>query len=233
MSGLLGRFLGKEYQRKAALAKAAPGPLADYLQTPFPDKDSDCREIEIVAIDLETTGLDPRKDDILSIGMVNIDHFGVKLSTAWHSIVRIERDIPGESAVIHQITDDQSAAGAPIEELLPEVLRRMAGRPMLVHYSPIEQNFLSAACQRLYGAPFVVPIIDTLEIGQRVFVRRNHTIQPGDLRLFNLRPRYNLPQYKAHNALSDALATAELFLAMVDNLYPGQPCPLGQFLSKR
>jgi len=233
VNGLLGRFLGKEYQRKAALTKAAPGPLADYLQTPFPDKDSDCREIEIVAIDLETTGLDPRKDDILSIGMVNIDHFGVKLSTAWHSIVRLERDIPGESAVIHQITDDQSAAGAPIEELLPEVLRRMAGRPMLVHYSPIEQNFLSAACRRLYGAPFVVQIIDTLEIGQRVFERRNHTIQPGDLRLFNLRPRYNLPQYKAHNALSDALATAELFLAMVDNLYPTQPCPLGRFLSKR
>lgn len=233
MSGWLGRLLGKEYQRRQALAKAAPGPLADYLQTPFPDKASDCREIEIVAIDLETTGLDPRRDDILSIGMVNIDHFGVRLSTAWHSIVRIQRDIPGESAVIHQITDDQSAAGAPIEELMPEVLRRMAGRPMLVHYSPIEQNFISAACRRLYGAPFVVPIIDTLEIGQRVFERRNHLIQSGDLRLFNLRPRYNLPQYKAHNALSDALATAELFLAMADNLYPGRPCPLGEFLSRR
>jgi len=230
---MFARFFGKEYQRKQALTKVAPGPLADYLATPFPDKKSDCREIEIVAIDLETTGLDPRKDDILSIGMVNIDHFGIKLSTSWHSIVRLERDIPGESAIIHQITDDQSAAGAPIEELLPEMLRRLAGKPMLVHYSPIEQNFISAACQRLYGAPFVVPIIDTLEIGQRVFERRNHTIQPGDLRLFNLRPRYNLPQYKAHNALSDALATAELFLAMADNLYPGRPCPLGEFLSNR
>lgn len=233
MTGILGRLLGKDYQRRRALAKATPGPLSEYLATPLPDAKSDCREIEIVAIDLETTGLDPRKDDILSIGMVSVDHFGVMLSSAWHSIVRIDRDIPGESAVIHQITDDQSAAGAPIGELLPEVLRRLAGRPMLVHYSPIEQNFLNAACLKLYGAPFVVSIIDTLEIGQRVFERRNHTIQPGDLRLFNLRPRYNLPHYKAHNALSDALATAELFIAMADNLYPQQPCPLGGFLSKR
>ena len=68
------RFLSKEQQRKRALAKVAPGPLADYLATPFPSKKLDCREIEIVAIDLETTGLDPAKDDILSIGMVNIDH---------------------------------------------------------------------------------------------------------------------------------------------------------------
>ncbi len=229
---MLGRFLGKDYQRKKALGKVSPGPLADYLATPFPDKKADCREIEIVAIDLETTGLDPRKDVILSIGMVNLDHFGVKLNTAWHRIVKIEKDI-GDSATIHHITDDQSAAGEPIEDLLPEVLGRIAGKPILVHYSPIEQNFISRACMQLYGAPFVVPIIDTLEIGQRVFERRNHTVQSGDLRLFNLRPRYNLPLYKAHNALTDALATAELFLAMADNLYPGRPCPLGEFLSNR
>ena len=230
---MLGRLLGKDYQRKKALARVKPGPLSDYLSTPFPDNSRDCREIEIVAIDLETTGLDPKKDDILSIGMVSIDSWGVKLKTSWHRIVRVDQAIPGESAVIHQITDDQAAAGAPIEELLPAVLQRMAGKPMVVHYSPIEQNFLSAACRKLYGAPFVVPTIDTLEIAQRVFERRNHLIQPGDLRLFNLRPRYNLPQYKAHNALSDALATAELFLAMADNLYPDAPCPLGEFLSKR
>jgi len=230
LKAVFAKFLGKEYQRKRALAKAAPGPLADFLAAPSPHRHSNCRDLEIVAIDLETTGLDPSKDEILSIGMVNIDRWNIKLSTSWHSIVRIDKAIPGETAVIHQITDDQSAAGAPLEALLPEVLKRLAGRPMLVHYSPIEQNFLSAACQKLYGAPFVAPIIDTLEIAQRTFQRRNHTIQPGDLRLFNLRPRYNLPQYKAHNALSDALATAEVFLALADNLYAEQPAPLREFL---
>lgn len=230
---MLGRILGKNYQRKRALASVRPGPMADYLAAEHPDRRSDCRDIEIVAIDLETTGLDPKKDAILSIGLVHIDRWGIKLGTAWHAIVSIDTAIPGESAVIHHITDDQAAAGTPLDELLPEVLSRLAGKPMVVHYSPIEQNFLDAACRKLYGAPFVVPIIDTLEIGQRVFERRNHLIQPGDLRLFNLRPRYNLPQYKAHNALSDALATAELFLAMADNLYPEQRCPLGEFLSKR
>lgn len=229
---MLAHLFSKERQRKTALRRVSDGPMFDYLSTPYPDKHTDCRKTEIVAIDLETTGLDPFKDDILSIGLVSIHDFGIRLSTAWHRIVQVDRAIPGETAVIHQITDDQSAAGEPIEELLPEVLMRLAGRPMLVHYSAIEQQFINAACERLYGAPFVIPIIDTLKIGQRVFERRNHLIQPGDLRLFNLRPRYNLPRYKAHNALSDALATAELFLAMADNLYPEQPCPLGEFLSK-
>lgn len=227
------RFLSKDRRRKLALAKAAPGPMADYLSAPFPHKHSNCRDLEIVAIDLETTGLDPEKDEILSIGLVHIKDWAVQLSTSWHSIVRIDKAIPGETAVIHQITDDQSAAGAPLEELLPHVLGRLAGRPMLVHYSPIEQNFLSAACEKLYGAPFVATIIDTLEIAQRAYQIRNHSIQPGDLRLFNLRPRYNLPQYKAHNALSDALATAEVFLALADNMYAEQPAPLREFTSHR
>lgn len=230
---MLSRFFGKDFRRKRALARAAPGPLADYLAAPFPHKHSNCRNLEIVAIDLETTGLDPEKDEILSIGLVHIEDWGIRLDTSWHNIVRVDQAIPGESAVIHQITDDQAAAATPLEELLPEVLRRLAGKPMLVHYSPIEQNFLSAACQKLYGAPFVATIIDTLEIAQRTFERRNHTIQPGDLRLFNLRPRYNLPQYKAHNALYDALATAEVFLALADNLYAEQPAPLREFLSHR
>ena len=195
---MLGRLLGKDYQRRQALGRAKPGPLADFLATPWPDKRTDCRDLELVSIDLETTGLDPKKDVILSIGLVHVDRWGVKLGTAWHRIVQIETAIPGESAVIHQITDDQSAAGQPIDELMPTLLGRLAGRPMIVHYSPIEQNFIDAACRRLYGAPFVAPIIDTLEIAQRVFERRNHLIQPGDLRLFNLRPRYNLPQYRAH-----------------------------------
>lgn len=234
MTSVFARFLGKDHQRKKALSKVAPGgPLADYLASPFPHKHSNCRDLEIVALDLETTGLDPVRDEILSIGLVHIVDWAVKLSTSWHSIVRVDRAIPGETAIIHQITDDQAAAGAPLEELLPEVLSRLAGRAMLVHYSPIEQNFLSAACQRLYGAPFVASIIDTLEVAQNNYQRRNHTIQPGDLRLFNLRPRYNLPQYKAHNALSDAIATAEVFLALADNLYPHQPAPLREFLSRR
>jgi len=226
------RFLGIDYQRKRALAKAAPGALHDYLACPFPSRRAICAETPIVSVDLETTGLDPNKDDILSVGLVEIRGMSVMLGTAWHEIVRVNREIPEDSAVIHQITDDHAAtAGKPIEEVLPQLLKRLEGKVMLVHYARIEQLFIDAACRRLYDAPFVIPIIDTLKLGQRVFERRNHTIQPGDLRLFNLRPRYNLPHYKAHNALNDALSTAELFLAMASEMSGGERCRLHDFIT--
>ena len=225
-------LFSKEFQRKRALAKAPPGVSHDYLSRPFPSRRAECHDAPIVALDLETTGLDPRKDDILSVGLVEIRNHSVKLSTAWHEIVSVDRDIPEESAVIHQITDDHAAmTGKPLDEVLPEILRRLAGKVMLVHYSRIEQQFIDAACRKLYGTPFIIPIIDTLALAQRVFERRNHNIQVGDLRLFNLRPRYNLPHYKAHNALNDALSTAELFLAMAAEMAGGSRCRLRDFIT--
>lgn len=227
---MLGYLLGWEYRRKRALAKAADGALHDFLATPFPNKQTICSNASIVAVDMETTGLDPKKDEILSIGLVEIKNQAIQLDTAWHEIIRLDRELPPESVVIHQITDDQKEQGKPLEEVLPELLKRLQGKVMLVHFKRIEQNFLDAACRKLYGAPFAIPIIDTLELGQRTFERRNHTIQPSDLRLFNLRTRYNLPRYKAHNALNDALATAELFLAMLADMSPTPDCRLYDFV---
>jgi DNA polymerase-3 subunit epsilon len=230
---MLSRFLSLDYLRKRALAKAEPGILYDYLSTPLSAKTTHCDQLTIVSLDLETTGLDPEKDKILSFGLVELQHMTIKLETSRHQLIAVNEEIPEESAVIHQITDDQAATGISIDEALKELLQRLAGKVMLVHYSAIEQRFINAVCKKLFGAPFVIPIIDTLVLAQRIFERRNHTIQPGDLRLFNLRPRYNLPNYKAHNALSDAVATAELFLAMASEMAPHpNHCQLKHFLTR-
>jgi DNA polymerase-3 subunit epsilon len=226
------RFLTKESQRKRALKKAKIGVLHDYLSTEHPKKHILCHDMVIVALDLETTGLNPKKDKILSLGWVEIQHMSIRLNTSHHQLIAIDEDIPEASAVIHHITDDTAATGIPLEEALPILLHHLAGKVMLVHYAMIEQNFIDAACQNLYGGPFVIPTIDTLVLARRLYERRNHTIQPGNLRLFNLRPQYNLPNYKAHNALSDAVATAELFLAMAAQMYPNpNQCYLEHFIT--
>ena len=226
-------FFSKESQRKRALKKVDTGALYDYLSIPLPTNQTQCEDLVIVSLDLETTGLDPKKDKILSYGLVEIKHMTVRLDTSRHQLISIDDEIPESSAVIHQITDDQAATGIPLEEALPVLLSHLAGKVMLVHYSAIEQNFIDAACRDIYGAPFVIPIIDTLVLARRLYERRNHTIQPGNLRLFNLRPQYNLPNYKAHNALSDAVATAELFLAMAAEMFPNpSQCHLDRFITR-
>lgn len=228
---MLTALFGLENARRRALRKAPPGPMRDFLEAPLQARDIGCGHSRIVALDLETTGLDPKRHSILSMGLVEIEDMVIRLDSAWHQLIQPEHQIPEESAVIHQITDDQAAEGMPLCEALPQLLERLAGRIMLVHFARIEQQFLDAACRELYGAPFLIPTIDTLVLGQRYLSLRNHSIQAGDLRLFNLRPRFNLPRYRAHNALTDALATAELFLAMAAEMAPGGECRLNRFLT--
>jgi len=224
------RLFGPEFQRKRLLKKAPEGPLRDYLQHPFPERKTDYRNVEYIAMDLETTGLDVRKDHILSFGLVLVHGIRIDLSSARHILLRTSRDIPEESAVIHQITHDQMALGKDISEIMPQVLTAMSGRVLIAHHARIEIGFISAACEGLYGIKPPIPTVDTQTVALRLFQRRNITVAPKDLRLHGLRERYNLPRYPAHNALSDALSAAELFLAEAAYRDQGKGMLLGEFL---
>ena len=114
---------------------------------------------------------------------------------------------------------------------MPELLHQLAGKVMLVHFKRIEQSFLDAACRKLYGSPFMIPTIDTLNLAERVLRRRNHAVPASRLRLFNLRDDFHLPSYKAHNALNDAMTTAELFLFLEGEITPNSATPIKQLVS--
>ncbi len=88
---------------------------------------------------------------------------------------------------------------------------------MLVHFARIERQFLTQACLELYGMAPEFPIIDTLVIAKRQLDKRDVAYDPSELRLSNLRHKYQLPDHHGHNALNDAIATAELLLAQINN----------------
>ncbi|MBC8210497.1 MAG: 3'-5' exonuclease [Gammaproteobacteria bacterium] len=207
-------FLNREQLRKRALKNATSEIMRDFLAAQVPPDTARWDDVEIVALDFETTGLKPQIDQILSYGKVHIKDGVIKLSSARHELIRPDKPIPEASAIIHHITDDQAINGRPIAQVLPELLEYLSGKVMLVHYNKIEQGFLNAACEKHYGSPFMIPTIDTLVLARRILTHRNHTLPTNRLRLFNLQADFKLPRYKAHNALNDAISTAELFLAL-------------------
>ena len=200
--------------------------MQDFLSADFPHPNTPWDELEIVSLDFETTGLDPLRDQILSYGKVDIEQGLIKLATAEHKLIKPDLDIPESSAIIHHITDDLASSGIQRKQALEQILQFLKGKVMLVHFNRIEQGFLNAACETSYGSPFLIPIIDTLALAQRVMRHRNHAIEPNLLRLFNLRDEFKLPVYKAHNALGDALTTAELFFALEGEITPNSATKL-------
>lgn len=220
---ILERLLSSDFRRRRLLARAPAGPLRDYLATPFPDPKAASAAVGYLALDLETTGGDPARDEIVSFGWVCVNDGLVELATARHVVVRVEGAITPGSAVIHGITDDEAGRGCSLQAALDELLKALAGRVLIAHRAETELDFVGHACQKIYGGRILIPAVDTLAIAVTQAQRRQQHPQRGALRLHALRQHYKLPRYPAHNALSDALAAAELFLAQQAEGGPGSP----------
>lgn len=187
-------------------------------------------ESPLVALDLETTGLDPRRHAIVSVGVVPFDLDRIRSDRSFYRVVRPRRDLEERSITIHGLTHEEVDAAPDFEQLAERLLEMLAGRVAVVHYHAIERRFLYEVFMRRFGEGVLFPLIDTLEIEKGVgqqsgfnplsrFSRR-----PRSLRLADARRRYGLPEYAPHHALTDALATAELFQAqLAHHGDPGDP----------
>lgn len=217
---MFNRFFGENHKRKKLYKSTQSNVMRDYYANPFPENKDFISDINIVSLDFETTGLSIEADDIISIGLVNISHLGIHLDSCSHQLINVKNELPETSVVIHQITDSAIASGISIEEALPNLLKELSGKVMLAHNANVEFGFINKMCQKLYATEFIIPVIDTQHLAKRSLERKNSAYKSKELRLFNLRKSLNMPAYKAHNALMDAIATAELFLAMFNRISP-------------
>ena len=217
--------------RRYLLKRVTSGALHDYLEVALPDRNKSVFDSEFIALDFETTGLNAKKDKILSIGYTIIRQGRIILGENGYTLVDPDADLDEKSVIIHQITDDHARSGESFGTSMAALLEKMAGRVVIAHHACIEKTFLTKACKCLYGHGIPLVVVDTLEVAKKRMEQAHQTIKPNSLRLFNLRSEHGLPRYNAHNALEDAIATAELFLAMAsyraDDL---QQCKIKDFL---
>ena len=188
-----------------------------------PDDRTPLDELPLLAVDLETTGLSPGRDQVLAVGWVPVDGHRIDLSGARRHVVR--RGDPGEAVTIHGLTHDDLEEGRPLAEVLAELSRALAGRALLAHHAPFELAFLDAAFRTVGERLVRPPDVCTLELQRRLLTRQGE-VRPGALRLWRARERHGMPVTKAHDALGDALACAELYLAQTAELSASGPLRL-------
>jgi len=173
------------------------------------------------ALDIETGGLDPRRDPIIALGMLPIRAGIIKLGEAYQTLVRPEpgREIRPESVRAHQLVRAEVREAPPLAEVLGEVDRRVREGALLVHHQAMDVAFLRQAFARHGRRWPSPPVVDTVELILKLHRRQRFT-HPGhegeepSVNLAEARRRHGLPDYGSHDALTDAIATAELFLVL-------------------
>jgi DNA polymerase-3 subunit epsilon len=196
-----------------------PAVLQRYLQAPRPDTRLPWRALPYTVLDVETTGLNPRRDAILSIGVVEIEEGRIRMDRSWYSLLRPPEHVVAsrESIQIHGLMRQDVAQALPAEEVLGELLERLIGRVLVVHFASVDVDFLNEALRAYWGARLRGPAIDTVRLAHVLHQRARWTDGHDGTQVSNkltaLAERANLPVHGEHNALGDALTTAQLFLA--------------------
>jgi len=223
-------------QYKALAKNAKNEHLKTFYQQDFGDIYTPIKEVSFVALDFETTGLNSEVDDIVSIGLVPFSMQRVYCAHAKHWVVQPRKSLSEESIVIHGITHSEVDDAPDLTSRLGPLLNALSGKVVVVHYAAIERHFLNNALLERINEGIQFALIDTMELEQRALRARQGLIgrlfnqKVGSLRLTDCRARYSLPAYHNHNALTDALATAELLIAQLQYHYRDDT-PLAELLS--
>ena len=127
------------------------------------------------------------------------------------------RRLDADAVTVHGIGEQRAQSGEALHHVASRFLRDLAGRVVVAHGASIEVEVIRRISRALFGVAIPVRSICTLALERRLSPNR---IGNDGYRLAAARGRYNLPDYQQHDALSDALAAAELFLAQLTRMAP-------------
>ena len=172
---------------------------------------------EVVSIDCETTGLDPRRDDIVAVAAVLIRGNRILTSQRFTALVRPEdTQADAKSIKVHRLRQRDVADAQPMRAVLPELLRFIGGRPLVGYYIDFDVRMLDKYAKDLLETKLPNRQI---EVSALYYDRKYADAPPGspfDLRFANILADLGIPPLEAHDALNDAIMAGMAYIALND-----------------
>jgi DNA polymerase-3 subunit epsilon len=178
------------------------------------------REARWCALDLELTGLNPRKNDIIAVGAVPIEDGRIVLGEAAYTLVRTTRRSEHGAVLVHKLRVADLASAPPLEEAVDLILRELAGRIPVFHTGAVERAFLRPQFARRRVR---LPAEADTEVLGRAWLQARDGQAPKWISLERLVTLLGQPAEPPHHALADALTTAKAFIALATLLDALEP----------
>jgi DNA polymerase-3 subunit epsilon len=172
---------------------------------------------EWVALDCETTGLDVRNDEIVSIGAVRIVGNRLLTSQRLELIVRPERSLKVDSMRVHRLRERDVAQGIDPQQAMRLLLDFIGSRPLVGYYLEFDVAMLNREIWRMLGVRLPQRKIEVsamyydYKFRRRPAYERDETI---DLRFATIMGELALPLRDAHDALNDAVMAGLAFVKL-------------------
>jgi DNA polymerase-3 subunit epsilon len=168
---------------------------------------------EVVVFDCETTGLNPKKDELISIGAVKIRGNRILTDEAMHLYIEQKQQISHESITIHQIRHCDLENAISVEEAIEKFLYYIGNRTLAGYYLEFDVAMINKYTKPMYG--ITLPNRQE-EVSAIYYDKKIETIPQGhiDLKFNTILKDLDLPTLQAHDALNDAVMTAMIYLKL-------------------
>ncbi len=168
---------------------------------------------EIVVYDTETTGLNAKKDEILSIGALKVKNNKILTSEKFEIFIKPSREISQESIKIHYIRNIDLQNGNNPQEALEKFLHFIGNRTLVGYYLEFDINMINKYLQPILGIKLPNKQIEVSQIYSK---KKRRSVPEGriDLRFDSIMNDLNLPIFGKHDALSDAIMTAMMYVKL-------------------
>ena len=168
---------------------------------------------EYIVFDTETTGLNPKVDEILSIGAVKIKDNKILTSQTFEVYLKPSKEISTKSIEIHGIRPCDLENAKDSTEAIKDFLSFIGSRTLVGYYLEFDVNMINKYTKTILGVSLPNKMIEVSEI---YYDKQICVIPQGniDLRFDTILKNCNVPDMGVHNAVNDAIMTAMIFLKL-------------------
>ena len=185
------------------------------------DLNKPVREIVFTVFDTETTGLNPKKDHLVSIGAIKIKNLEIHAKDCFHKLIKSVVKITPQSVEIHGVRPaDIKMYGENEEIVLESFLNYIRGTMLIGFYVDFDFRMVSKYTKRIFGCPLLNYRVDVLDM----YIKDSGIIKNMD----EIASEFDLPVYGRHSAIDDAYITALIFLKLLSqrNYRRGKDLPI-------
>ena len=181
-----------------------------------PDPQVEISEASFTVLDTELTGLDERKDSLVSVGAVRMTGGRVDLGRSFYKLINPEAKLTESSVVIHRITPGEVCEKPPVSSVLSDLMDFIESDILVGFCISIDMEFLNRDAKRCLGRLIRNNVLDIKPLYEWAIgreERKNGTAVtvPPRYRLYDIAKHYGIEMSNAHNAIMDAFVTAQIF----------------------
>ncbi len=168
---------------------------------------------EAICFDCETTGLNPKKDEILSIGAVKIKGNRILTSQKLELFVKPEGEIASEAIKIHHIREIDAQKGIEASEAIFKFLEFVGNRDLVGYYLEFDVAMINKYLKKILGITLPNRQID---ISALYYDKKIEIIPQGniDLRFDKILEDLKIPLLGKHSAIADATMSAVAYVKL-------------------